>query len=61
MFYVIKGNGKVIHEGQTIKLEPECAAYIPRRVKFRVEEAAALNVVMPTGPAWSPEQAKWLG
>ena len=60
MYYVLGGAGKIIYQdGDTIQLEPESAAYIPRGLKYRVEEARDLRVVIPTGPAWSADQHKW--
>ena len=60
MFYVLEGTGKLVYQdGDTIELEAESAAYMPRGLKYRVEEARGLRVVVPTGPAWSADQRKW--
>jgi mannose-6-phosphate isomerase-like protein (cupin superfamily) len=60
MYYVIEGSGKLIYQDRdTIQLEPESAVHIPRGLKYRLEEARGLRVVVPTGPAWSADQHKW--
>jgi mannose-6-phosphate isomerase-like protein (cupin superfamily) len=60
MYYVLEGTGKIIYEdGDSIRLEPESAVHNPRGLKYRVEEARGLRVVVPTGPAWSADQHKW--
>lgn len=60
MFYVLAGTAKIIfQDGETIELEPESAAHMPLGLKYRVEDAQGLRVVVATGPAWSPGQHKW--
>jgi len=57
MWYVIEGTGKIIYQdGHTFQLEPESAVYIPRGLKYRVEDARGLRLVVATGPAWSVDQ-----
>lgn len=59
MYYVLEGTAKIIYQdGDTIQVEPESAVYMPRGLKYRVEEARGLRVVVPTGPAWSADQHK---
>jgi len=60
MYYVLEGTGTIIYQGgDTIQLELESAVCIPRGLKYRVEEARGLRVVVPTGPAWSADQHKF--
>lgn len=60
IYYVLEGTAVVIYQdGERVHLEPGCAVYLPRGVKYRVEEARKLNVVVSTSPAWSPEQHVW--
>ncbi len=61
MYYVLRGEGTMIYEdGRAITLKQNSAAYIPRGLKFRVESARDLEVVVPTGPAWSEGQHKYI-
>jgi mannose-6-phosphate isomerase-like protein (cupin superfamily) len=61
MYYVLEGTGKIIfQDGQTIDLDPECAVYITRGVKYRVEKARGLKIVVPTGHSWSNDHQKWI-
>ncbi len=61
MFYVLDGTAKIIYQdGETIELKPESAAHIPLGIKYRVEEARGLRVVVSTGPAWSSDQHKFV-
>lgn len=60
MYYVLEGTAKIIfQDGDILELEPESAAHIPLGLKYRVEEARGLRVVVSTGPAWSADQHKW--
>ncbi len=59
MFYVLDGSAKIVYQdGEEINLVPKSAAYLPCGLKYRVE-TQDLHVVVPTGPAWSPEQHKF--
>jgi mannose-6-phosphate isomerase-like protein (cupin superfamily) len=59
MYYVPEGTGKIIYQdGDTIQLEPGSAAYMPRGLKYRVEDARGLRVVVPTELAWSADEHK---
>ena len=61
MFYVLEGTGKIVYQDDvTIELEPESTVHFPCGMKYRVDEARNLRVVVATGPAWSLDQHKWL-
>lgn len=61
MYYVLQGEGTIVYEdGCTITLKKDSAAYIPRGLKFRVENARDLEVVIPTGPACFERHHKYI-
>jgi mannose-6-phosphate isomerase-like protein (cupin superfamily) len=60
MHYVVDGTARIVYkDGLTFKIEPQSAVYIPRSVKYRLEDAKDLRIVIATGPAWSADQHKW--
>ena len=60
MYYVIDGTAKIVcKDGITINVEPQSAVHIPRSLKYRLEDAKDLRIVIATGPAWSADQHKW--
>ncbi len=56
MYYVIGGTGYITFEGkQPSHIEEGDAVLIAKNTKFRVE-GKNLKIVVPTSPAWYPEQ-----
>ena len=61
LYFVISGEGKLLFDdGSEYALEPNSAALIPKKSKFRVEGAKSLYIVVPTSPAWSEAQHELL-
>ncbi len=61
MFYVLEGEAEIIYQdGKKIKLEPNSVAYIPKNLKYCVNKACYLRVIIITTPAWFSDQHKWL-
>jgi mannose-6-phosphate isomerase-like protein (cupin superfamily) len=57
---VIEGTGTIKYEdGERFQFGPESGVYIPHGLRYRVEEARDLRVVVSTGPAWSADQHKF--
>ncbi len=54
MGYVIRGNGKLVTEMESVDLAEGDVVLIPRGQKYYWE--GAISVVLPTTPPWSPEQ-----
>ena len=54
MGYVIRGNGKLVTETESIDLSEGDVVLIPRGQKYYWE--GTMSVVLPTTPPWSPEQ-----
>ncbi|MBL7159506.1 DUF861 domain-containing protein [Candidatus Microgenomates bacterium] len=52
--YIIKGSGKVVVEGQEVKLSKEDMVLIDPGEKYYWE--GKMIIFMPCTPAWSPEQ-----
>jgi mannose-6-phosphate isomerase-like protein (cupin superfamily) len=60
MLYVIDGEARIVfQDGEAADLESSDAVHLPRGVKYRIENARRLRVVIPTSPAWTPEQHKF--
>jgi mannose-6-phosphate isomerase-like protein (cupin superfamily) len=56
MGYVLEGSGKLITETQSVDLSAGDVVLIPRGEKYYWE--GSLKVLLPTAPAWYPEQHK---
>jgi phosphoethanolamine N-methyltransferase len=54
MGYILKGFGKLVTETAEAILSPGDAVYIPRKEKYYFE--GNITVVIPSTPAWHPEQ-----
>jgi mannose-6-phosphate isomerase-like protein (cupin superfamily) len=54
MGYVLKGQGKLVTETQSVNLSPGDVVFIPCSEKFYWE--GSMTVLLPTSPAWSPGQ-----
>jgi mannose-6-phosphate isomerase-like protein (cupin superfamily) len=54
MGYVLKGAGKLVTETQEVALGEGDVVYIPPGEKYYWE--GKMTIVLPTNPAWSPEQ-----
>ena len=57
---MLEGTGNFIcKDGETNQLEAESAVYIPPELRYRVEDARGLRIVVATVPAWSADQHKF--
>ena len=54
MGYILKGSGKLVTETNEVDLSCGDVVYIPRGEQFYWE--GNITVVLPTTPAWYPEQ-----
>jgi mannose-6-phosphate isomerase-like protein (cupin superfamily) len=59
-WFVLEGTGNFICKvAETNQLEAESAVYIPPELRYRVEDARGLRIVVATVPAWSADQHKF--
>jgi hypothetical protein len=60
MYYVLEGTGTAVFgDGTKYRLVEDAAVYFPCGMKYRIEDAKGLRVVVTTGPAWTRDQHTW--